>query len=1119
MINDFLAGLADLGALPFDVISLGMGSIKYPFKKVFTDSENPFAEGVANSWTGQIAQGVRNFSTKLFDSDPESGWRRAGSDIGGLGLDLFTGGSGRMIRRGISHIGNHATRKAGKRLIKRALMDTAVTNTAVNLGMSALSGEGFSPTESVLAGAAVLGAPQMISRLKGMRRARAKARMLEQQFAPNDAQQHAANMKRYDLVDARGAAVDEARREGFDVGDEFRVSPTDWVKKDAIVNKADEALAAFKNEDEALNHFNQITSELQQRLQAPITIMNTFRDDRKGKIAAALGEKIETARDKLNSATFDDLMELMNKHPEIFPETGYLDEFGQPISNAKLVLKYNELKQGLTAEQLARNKQFLDLLQEDRLANLDAGVISAKEFANEGQKARQVGYIPKSDMDIRVTNTEGLLGVTPNATSIKAATKAGEGVGRQTNTFETVYKVLYNHAIKRKFNADVIKLAKSIKARLPALYEDVKSKLALARNQVNTSTGWDKYLAEMNIKYYQNRLKELDKFEFGYQPKRFKNSNDIIFPDDRDIVSFMKDGNQEFFTVPKNYMKSLFSYGDNNTNQIIQGIQNAHNFMLPFRTGKWNVLNFGFVKAAYGLWEGMPAIMAEAKKRGVNISPWKIMFEQLKQAKNILSNEYHQWLINNIKRKGRYLGYDTSDIAELEKKMTDSMFSVFTSPYDNFAELSKIGATHMFDFINPDTATKMEKLASMAKDTWHWIDKSAPVEILRMLNTAAAESMSAATTKLAKELFPDNAERIQALINISKKTSDTRRFGAATSKTGKTINTLSKVMPYGKSTVQGLAGKLDYFNLGENMSMLNNLVHGSRGIDKLMNLATVLAGKTQGEVFDTLWKLVVVPTAICYFWNNMTPDQAEDYHELTNLARSKNRMLVNFGGRGIHAYFPVDQEWSVLSNMTEAMLDAAFGMSDQDPNNPDWSYQDQFLKAAGRALGIEFPVPVNMLTGAVGFEGKVNAETLLGGEDSVIEPIKGSGLEGRISYELGEVLGTMGNLISSGVTNRPFHADMIGQIPLVTDSWAQTHKNSTSEFVDSVFKKDPINFPCKDLMNKRKYLEARLRHFKQTGLTMDGRPYNMPKQKVVETINHDIQKVNGEMYRILKGDQ
>ena len=93
---------------------------------------------------------------------------------------------------------------------------------------------------------------------------------------------------------------------------------------------------------------------------------------------------------------------------------------------------------------------------------------------------------------------------------------------------------------------------------------------------------------------------------------------------------------------------------------------------------------------------------------------------------------------------------------------------------------------------------------------------------------------------------------------------------------------------------------------------------------------------------------------------------------------------------------------------------------------------------------------------------------------------------------------------------------MLGQIPLLTDSWTQQHHNSTSAYVDRIYKQNPQAFPCKDLMTKRKYMESRLRHFKATGLTMDGRPYNMPRQQVIETITHNIQKLNGEMYKQLK---
>lgn len=1116
-INDFLAGGADLASGLFDIWGMGSAAVKYPFYKL-SGHENAYADALQNTWGAQIGQGIRDFNSDLFNSDENNPWRRAGSDVAGFGLDLVTGGSGRVLRLAGKAAEKGAYSRARK-LATRALLDTAATNTAINMGMSALSGEGLTPTESGIAALGFVGAPNLIRR--GTRYFKSKARLLEDKFKPNDAQQYANNMHYYDLVDARRGALRQAVHEGFDLDSQFSLSPQDRSKLDPLLNEFTDKLKVIDPKNETLAQFNQLDSELQQRLQAPITLIDTpaLMPEATERLASALGinNNPEVVRGTMLSMSKDDLITLMKQHPELFPETGYLDKLtGRPISNQALLLKYDQTKSKLKAEDLQRNKEFFDLFQKDLEANVEAGIVSSREADKELQRARQVGYIPKSSLDERNFNQSGVLGVGPNATSNKAATQTGLGVMRQTNSYETAFKIAHAHAAARQLNADILNLRYQLGKQLPRVLSDAIHQEAYWTKQAKLLKGYDKHLAEMNVKYYKDRIEDLKKFEPKFVPESNPKTGEIIPPKDRDLVSYMKDGQQGFFTVPKNYMRSLFMYGDKNSSAVIRGIQDANAFATQFKTGKWNAPNFAFTKMAYGLWEGMPALSEEAAKRGVSIPVWRIMFEQARQAKNILSNEYYQWLINNIQRRGKFLGYSLEDTAELSKKISDPLFSIWTSPYDNFAELKKVGSSNLFDVINPDTATTFEFLKSKASKAWNWVDQSAPAEFLRILNTASGESMSAATTKLAREFFPDATERRKFLEDVANKTSDTRRRGAATTRLGKVVRLASDVMPYGKSTVQGLMGKLDYFEIGKNLDMFNNLVHGSTGLDKLTNLATVLAGKTQGEVFDMLWKFVVMPTAICYFWNNMTPDQAEDYHELTNLARSKNRLLINFGGRGVHAYFPVDQEWSVLSNITETLLDQTFSLSDNDPNNPDWSYKDQLLKSAGRALGVEFPVPVNMVTGAIGFTPKVNAETLLGGEDSVIESIRGEGLSARISYELGEVLGTVGNMISIGLSDRPFNLDMVGQIPLLTDSWTQQHHNSTSAYVDRIYKQNPEAFPCKDLMTKRKYMESRLRHFKATGLTMDGRPYNMPRQKVIETITHNIQKLNGEMYRQLQ---
>lgn len=1108
-VTDFTAGLTDLIGSAGDLVGLASATIKYPFNWL-AGEENPFQTGLEHSVGHKFSNAVHDFGTDTLGANEESAARQAGTDVGGFALDLFSGKSGTALRTAAkaARAGRYA--RASK-LAGKALLGTAATNTAINAGMSALTGTPLTPTESVIAGFGAVGALPMIKR--GGRYFRSKAKLLEDQFQPNIAQK-VSNLKTHqNLFDARGDAVKLANMEGFNVADEHLLSPKDLAKADPLMFEAREKLKVIDSDEVLLNQYNQLSSELQQRLQAPITLATDGIPDQATveKFSEALGVEPFQVPARLARMRSDELIPLMKKDPSLFPETGYIDKVtGQPISNIQLLQKIDSIKSQIKAENLQKNREFYSLFQKNLDANRQAGLISEKSYLNMTRKGKNIGYIPKSSLDA-VPEKSDILGVYGTSTSLRAATQSGMGVGRQANSFKTAYGALQSDAAARAFNGKVKTLAYELKEKVPKLAVETDKLVAEWERKAKSLTGWDKHLAELNVAYYKDKAKELSKYVF-LNKEDLKHIKDPGFLNGRDLVSYMQDGKPILFTIPKGYMKGLFGYGDSTSNPIIKGLQRSNGFATQFKTGKWNALNFGFTKAAYALWEGMPALKTELAKRGINYPSYKIIWEQAKQAKNLLSNGYYEWLIANVERRGSYLGYTTADVANLKSKLTDSLFSLYTSPIDNFAELKRSGAAGLFDVVNPDTATTFEYLASKTKKAWDWVDQSAPVEMLNILNQASAESMSAAITKIAKDVFPDDKlARQQLLIDTSKKTSDTRRRGLAATTSGKVVNTLSDVMPYGKSTVQGLVGKLEYLQPGDTYDMMKNLIMGSRGMDKLINLGIVLAGKTQGEVFDMLWKYVVAPTAICYFWNNMTPDQAEDYHELTNLARSKNRLLINFGGRGTHAYFPVDQEWSVLSNLTEAFLDDIFGLSDQDPNNPDWEYKNQVLKSAGRALGVEFPVAMNAVTGLVGFTPKVNAETLLGGEDPIFEKVRD-----RVSYELGEVLGIVGNTVSMMSSPRPFNTDMLGQIPLITNSWSQAHNNSTSAYVDKIYRQDPQNFPCKDLMTKRKYMESRLRHFRATGLTMDGRPYNMPRQQVIETINHNIQKLNGEMYRKLK---
>ena len=133
------------------------------------------------------------------------------------------------------------------------------------MGLSTLSGEGLTPTESGIAALGFVGAPNLIKR--GTRYFKSKAKLLEDKFAPNAAQQYKNNMNYYDFTDARRGALRQASHEGFQLGDEFSLTPQDRAKLDPLLNEFTEKLKVIDPKNETLAQFNQLDSELQQRLQ------------------------------------------------------------------------------------------------------------------------------------------------------------------------------------------------------------------------------------------------------------------------------------------------------------------------------------------------------------------------------------------------------------------------------------------------------------------------------------------------------------------------------------------------------------------------------------------------------------------------------------------------------------------------------------------------------------------------------------------------------------------------------------------------------------------------------------------------------------------------------------
>lgn len=1158
-VEDWLAGAFDVAATPLDVISL-LEALPGTVRNLSQGKENPFARALAETETGFLAQSLRDKVTDITGSDPESEARRNVTDTALYGLDLLTGASGakvgtaaklakKAVREGSKKAALESARKAAD-----AVAHTAVTNAIANAAFNTMFDTDPSQVDSAVNSLAIAATP-----FYGVRQLRKLARNTQ---ALNDIADHSTRemrqkynraSTRQNLYDANGAIMDKFQADDLTRGmsDTDILSSYNTIEKvvpmEGPVSKLHDMLKKFNRSEKKQDilRYLQEESEYEQRIAAPKTkALNELRDSADlepgmqkviiDDIADRLNlsgefKTIEDLEQAIRSMDRKALQELMASKPSLFPATGYIGENGLPISNEQLYENLKKHQKEFADEFGPFSSMWKEIAKEDNNLNFKAGMITKEEYLRTASKAETEGYIPKAEASKTGVDLSGQ----PSKMGSYMQMSADEmgGVRQQVNTFRHMAEVINNHGLSRAMNDRRKSLFHSLQKNIPLARKSYVDREAKIVKELRTNS--DKIRRQeliQDLEFIRSRIKHLDEYKFS------KEAGESLTPGaGQTKIEFMEGGIPREMLVP-NDDAPVFKFRERNASSIVRGLQATNNFALQFRTGKWNPA-FWARKYVYGLLE-LPALITEAKKRGLDMSYGRVMFEQARQFKNELFNNYYNYIIDSLEAgSAKKFGYTLEDVPTLKGKLKESLKDkYFVSPVDNFAEFTRSGSDALFDLINPDTPLKMNRLSNAMNRAWNFVDRSMPAQILSIFNSAISDSAAATIVAIANQLFdPKNFANKEAwekaileyVRDVSRHTSDTTRRGLGRGALGEALNLIQDVMPYGRSAVQGLAGKLQYTNLLENKDKLMNMLSDTRrltngnwdyGAEVVTRIGAMIGEVTQGETFDMLLKVVGIPTAITYFWNNMTPEQSRDYHNITPMNRGKQRILLNAGGKGVHAYFPMDQEWAVLSSIFEAMLDSVFGLSELDASDPAFSYRQQIADAAGRALGIEFPVVINAAIKGAGYQTNLTAEPLIG-DGSFIEQVyqnKNDAIPTNIANVIGEFTGAIGSMLNKLANNKPNPISSMFQMPLVSGGFNTSWRNETAKYVDANYGKFYRRGEFSTLMSQRRKLQKKLSLLYSTGRDENGHKYDKSIQDVSADINNQIAELNATMYHMMK---
>lgn len=534
-------------------------------------------------------------------------------------------------------------------------------------------------------------------------------------------------------------------------------------------------------------------------------------------------------------------------------------------------------------------------------------------------------------------------------------------------------------------------------------------------------------------------------------------------------------------------------------------------------SGKWNPF-FLAKRMWYGVNEMAPALRTELSKQGVDVSTWDIMKMYWGSLEDSFRHNYAQMMLDALD-DDVILGKAARGSKEYYQSKLDD---ILNRVQDLNMTRNDIVGQSMKNSVNAVdisfNITPTNQMAQMATKAWSWVDESSLGRVLDLLKNTVDDasqrtilkaidtydlSNKPTLSRLGKVLSEKGGDK-QLVENIVKKMSDTRRRGSGDTMLGMFFNAIQDFMPYGATSLQGLVGKFEYLprdlttNAKEYVKRayrVNNESIADTGLDVLAKVGTKLAALPDNMVFDTLWKMVAVPATLCYLWNYGNDDNARYYNSLKPYERSNKLQMVNFFGPGINLSIPMDQEWSIVKNVYDAMMERMFGLGEaHDSGNPAFSMKDQLLWSLGQDFGLSLPVMAESAINIAGYKTNIDLGAALQGEAPIekIDPHRFHTLDDGLATAMMQMTGKLGKMLVNFAENRPV-MDYRYAVPFLQINPKTKITSDTVSWLNQQLKLHPTP-ELQKWARQRQYLMADMKFYERNGCTKDGKVIGTRKE-------------------------
>lgn len=697
-----------------------------------------------------------------------------------------------------------------------------------------------------------------------------------------------------------------------------------------------------------------------------------------------------------------------------------------------------------------------------------------------------------------------------------------------------------------------------IRDNLPALEIGVNKKAQSLDKAVKTLRGYDKETAE-RMAEYQKTFSEVKMDAFTSDDVIKRSRERQITPemalDDLEkkyaekglyrLESYKKVPVKKYGTVVGSRSVKTYSYVPKSFQYIFEQravnastmnkiIVKTNRLFTGTISGKWNPF-FLAKRMWYGINEMVPALRTELAQQGINVGTWDIMKMYWSSLEDSFRHNYAKMMLDALD-DDVFLGKMARGNKEYYRKQLDDILGrvqeLNMSRNDVVGDVMRNSANAVDISFNKTTQNEMMQMATKA---WQWVDESSLGRVLELMKNSVDDASQRTILKMIdkhdlahKPIFNRNGKMIaqegldkKVVNDIVKKMSDTRRRGAGDTMLGMFFNAIQDYMPYGASSLQGLVGKFEYLpkdlttnakNYLQRAYKANNQSFMDTGLDALAKLGTKMAELPDNMVFDTLWKTIAIPATLCYVWNYGNDDNARYYNSLKPYERSNKFQLVNFFGPGLNLTIPLDQEWSILKNVYDAMLERSFGLSQaHDSGNPAFSMKEQLLWSLGQDFGLALPVAAESAINLAGYKTNLDLSTAIKGEAPIeqIDSHRFHTLDDGLATAMMQMTGKLGKILVNFAEDRPV-MDYRYAVPFLQIQPKQKITSDTVSWLNQQLKLNPTP-ELQKWARQRQYIMADMKFYERNGCTKAGKVLGSRKE-VLKSYQKQLDDITKRVY-------